>query len=461
MLTLPKSIQTFSQMASSRYANRFEPLTEGWEVQRGKRARHSTGGASCHDIHTPPTYPIRTPPARSEVDFESHANMDELKKLPVDEKLNVLMEGISNIGLIKCRIDRIESDMYISCASHEVTNERLKLLEYKSIDMESRARETNLIISGVSESVTENCVDTVLDIFTNTMGVDTTTFNIVAAHRLGRVFKPQYPSQRPRHRLMLVILRHRLQVNNVFRFAYKLKNTSVSLTRDYPREISDARKVLWPRFKAERAKYGPKEVQIIYPAALKVNGTTVENMFPGWHDVLNGSRHTDASKRVGDAAKRNAESVWKIYEERKSREFHQSATSARQSTPTRPPGEDNPPIVTSPIVIHGTEDVNNVSMPDHQTASNVPPPSHPPRPSAKNATTTQRDTSTREPSVSAHNPNHRSASSSPKSPRGKGPLPSKRTGSHPSPVTMDRQYSAVVLEPPTSPIDYTQRDPMA
>ncbi|KAH3836713.1 hypothetical protein DPMN_110086 [Dreissena polymorpha] len=36
-------------------------------------------------------------------------------------------------------------------------NARLKLLEYKSIDMEARSRRNNLIFSGISEHRDENC----------------------------------------------------------------------------------------------------------------------------------------------------------------------------------------------------------------------------------------------------------------------------------------------------------------
>ncbi len=182
-------------MASGGFTNRFEPLSDGWQTQqRGKRARHSTGGGSCSE-GGPSQHMDRQP---------AQVNVDELKKLPMDEKLNVILEGMSHLGLINCRIDRLESNMYVNCAANEVADQRLRLLEYRSIDNEVKARETNIIISGVLESVDEVCAGKVSEILRQNMGVDAHEFHIVMAQRLGRSIRTQSLHREPRPRLILV-----------------------------------------------------------------------------------------------------------------------------------------------------------------------------------------------------------------------------------------------------------------
>ncbi|KAH3872884.1 hypothetical protein DPMN_036107 [Dreissena polymorpha] len=54
------------------------------------------------------------------------------------------------------------------------------------------------------------------------------------------------------------------------------KNTHLGISRDYPREISEARKDLWPDFKAARDKYGSKNLKMLFPtvsARLGLSGT--------------------------------------------------------------------------------------------------------------------------------------------------------------------------------------------
>ncbi|KAH3697268.1 hypothetical protein DPMN_084760 [Dreissena polymorpha] len=65
-----------------------------------------------------------------------------------------------------------------------------------------------------------------------------------------------------------------------------MDSTSFDISRDYPREISDARKQTWPDFKAALDKYGTKNVKMAFPAALVIHGETVTNAFPDWHSTL-------------------------------------------------------------------------------------------------------------------------------------------------------------------------------
>ncbi|KAH3816919.1 hypothetical protein DPMN_118444 [Dreissena polymorpha] len=97
---------------------------------------------------------------------------------------------------------------------------------------------------------------------------------------------------------MLVTLSYLRYVNEIMDSAKLLKNTHFGISRDYPREISQAHKDLWPDFKAARDKYGSKNVKMLFPAALSVHGEVIRNLFPDWHSVLRGSRNSDVDSRI-------------------------------------------------------------------------------------------------------------------------------------------------------------------
>ncbi|KAH3833071.1 hypothetical protein DPMN_106372 [Dreissena polymorpha] len=83
---------------------------------------------------------------------------------------------------------------------------------------------------------------------------------------------------------------HPGDVDDLMNSACRLAGTNFSLLRDYPKEISDARKQLWPEFNEARSKHGPHNVQMLFPAALPVNGRIAEDLFPEWYPILKGSR---------------------------------------------------------------------------------------------------------------------------------------------------------------------------
>lgn len=63
-----------------------------------------------------------------------------------------------------------------------------------------------------------------------------------------------------------------------------------SVSRDYPVEITRARKTLWPEYKRLKQENPLSKVAIVYPAKLIMNGKLVTDMFPEWDDILRGSR---------------------------------------------------------------------------------------------------------------------------------------------------------------------------
>ena len=74
--------------------------------------------------------------------------------------------------------------------------------------------------------------------------------------------------------------------------AYKLKNTPYSINRDYPKEIADARKVLWPEVKRMRQHNPEVKINIVYLARIVKDGKVVADMFPNWNKIMHRDRIT-------------------------------------------------------------------------------------------------------------------------------------------------------------------------
>jgi hypothetical protein len=180
----------------------FDPLSDDWvPAQSKKRARHSTGGVSVE----------RHPPPSSFKPFQPSIDFEIIEQLPVDEKLNVVIENMSMFGLLKYRVDNLEYTVYLNCEKHEVSDVRLKLIEYKQIDIEVRSRQVNVVISGLEESPGESCIEIDNDLMNKTLNIDSTTFEFSRAIRLGRILRSHAPYLRqytkPPARNILVLFR--------------------------------------------------------------------------------------------------------------------------------------------------------------------------------------------------------------------------------------------------------------
>ena len=105
------------------------------------------------------------------------------------------------------------------------------------------------------------------------------------AHRLG----PRNIGHRNRPRPIIVAFRDYNDTELILEKAFHLKGSNYAVSRDYPQEISSARKSLWGQFKEARS-IDKNRVLIKYPARLVVNGNTVRDCFPDWDEVMQQKR---------------------------------------------------------------------------------------------------------------------------------------------------------------------------
>lgn len=232
------------------------------EVQTRKRTRVNTDGQSGQN--------------------DQIITQSDYENLTMDKKLSVLFSHVNTIGhkvdnclLLHLKVQELET----SLSDHDF---RLKLLEYKSVDLEARSRRNNLIFGGISEQQNENCHTRIAHFLRDHLGISPCP-EIPRAHRLGKF-------QRDATRPIIVYFLDYRDTEHILSNANKLKGLDFNINRDYPKEIVNARKLLWPDYKQLREAYPRSKISIVFPAKLVKDGRVVSDMFPHWNTVMQGNR---------------------------------------------------------------------------------------------------------------------------------------------------------------------------
>ena len=290
---------------TSPYENRYHALysdSEGdtWQLVdrdnrnkgRYKRMRRSTGGG-----HDQPGQFVNPEPSVSDQGAKYEImSRDNFRNLTTDEKLVTMFDAITKFGSLGSRVQKVESRVTILESNNASHDTRLRLLEYKSIDMEARSRRHNLIFRGHSENVeNDDCVQIIRNFLGRNLELNPNLY-IQRAHRIGslnRVRRSHGGKITTQPRPIIVNFRDYEDVELIPANAKKLKNTNFVINRDYPKDIISARSTLWPTFKKARADNPNGSVYIGYPAKLIVNGRVIADQFLEWRKVLKGSRERD------------------------------------------------------------------------------------------------------------------------------------------------------------------------
>ena len=258
--------------------NRFQSFAEGvgyptnvsdsdteWRKQSRKRKRNETGS----------------------VDLDAFTKMSPDEKLialftklmTMEDKQNILRSVMSPVHE---KVDILEDCVNI----HE---RKIKMLSYRSLDLEARSRRNNLIFRGLADVAGENCTDIIVDFLSEEMAMEISPIVIARAHRLGslqRFRSRQHVSRRP----IIVAFKDYSLTEQIMTNARRLRGTNFRVEKDFPAEIAEARKNLWPKLKAEKSKDPTCRVTIAYPAKLIRNNRVIADEFPDWYQVLRLSR---------------------------------------------------------------------------------------------------------------------------------------------------------------------------
>lgn len=209
--------------------------------------------------------------------------------LTTDEKLNLILSTMTKINNLESKLDRAISATNTLSETQETVlkhTDRITVLEYKSIDNEARVRRNNLLFKGLAESRNENCVEKILDFLQTELGIGGEgKMYMDRAHRLGRF-------RSGNTRFIIVAFTYFTDTEYILSKGHMLKNKPYSISRDFPHEIVQARKMLWPRYKDLRSRHTGigNSVSIVYPAKLVHNGRVIVDMFPQWDEFMRRSR---------------------------------------------------------------------------------------------------------------------------------------------------------------------------
>lgn len=219
----------------------------------------------------------------------SGMDLSHFKSQSVNEKLDILFVKSNTqtqaVSSIESKLDHCLQlhDKVVHLEQNINSHEsRLLLLEYKSIDLEARSRRKNLLFSGFPEARDENCAEKLSNFFLQHLQINNPVV-IDRAHRLG-AFKHGY------NRPIIAAFRDFSDTQLVLGNANKLRNTSYSINRDFPQEITNARKRMWQEFKSLRQQNPHSRVNLVYPAKIVMNGQVIRNAFPRWDAVMQGNR---------------------------------------------------------------------------------------------------------------------------------------------------------------------------
>ena len=154
--------------------------------------------------------------------------------------------------------------------------DRIRLLENNSIDLEARSRRNNIFFYGLAKHRIENCMDIINQFIADQFDIVVEQNAISRAHHIGRYRGND--NQRP----VIVAFQEYTLSERISKLGYMLRDTKFKISLDHPREITCARKTLLPDLKQAKALNSLAKVTILYPAKLVVNGRVVKDLFPEW-----------------------------------------------------------------------------------------------------------------------------------------------------------------------------------
>lgn len=193
----------------------------------------------------------------SSMDNESFLGLSNDEKLVcLFETLNKNYDKLSSIEETQrqCTIDNNKVNVDIAKANERIDNvetcinthtQKLKMLSYRSLDIESRSRRNNIVFWGITERLETDCRKLIRNFMRDELDIDPDEMYIERAHRLGSLLSNRYRGKQDPKRPIIVRFMDYNDTDRVLEKGYRLKGSAFGLDRDYPKEIAVARKELY------------------------------------------------------------------------------------------------------------------------------------------------------------------------------------------------------------------------
>lgn len=174
----------------------------------------------------------------------------------MDQRLNEITKTVShtdanleklNLSVLNILKKNEEQDERIQIVEKENFHlgKEVKLLRRKISELECQNKKNNLILNGVKEDEKEDIIKKVKEILSQTMKIDITNMVLDKTYRKG---KPNNSNPRP----IVIEFQNYKDREVVWRKKANLRGSSFILNEDFPIEITQNRKTLWPIFMAAK-----------------------------------------------------------------------------------------------------------------------------------------------------------------------------------------------------------------
>ncbi|XP_062572580.1 putative leucine-rich repeat-containing protein DDB_G0290503 [Saccostrea cucullata] len=151
---------------------------------------------------------------------------------------------------MKIKLDAMEAKVvhYASKRENEIEEliEKNEELTDQTLDLRCRSMKYNLIFSGIHENVPENTEETLRGFLAEELDIDY-DIEFTVVHRFGQ-------KNNKRNRPIVAKFIYQRDLDYVLQCAYKLKGKTFQINRQFPDEIEQARKSLYPIMKELRRK---------------------------------------------------------------------------------------------------------------------------------------------------------------------------------------------------------------
>ncbi|VDI70194.1 Hypothetical predicted protein [Mytilus galloprovincialis] len=191
----------------------------------------------------------------------------EVKSLSVrvakleNSKDNFSKDTVENVKTVNSKVEDLKRE------NDAIKIEKKKLFDTIT-DLRCRGYIDNLLFHGIPETeddTSENCIDTVASICDDKLELNDIKHTITKAHRLGQKKAGQ---ARP----IIVRFNDSNARSQVRSNSYKLKNTNVGISQQYPKDVNDRRKRLVPLYKEAKLQ---KKKAVLINDKLYVDGERV------------------------------------------------------------------------------------------------------------------------------------------------------------------------------------------
>ncbi|UYV65298.1 hypothetical protein LAZ67_3003857 [Cordylochernes scorpioides] len=150
------------------------------------------------------------------------------------ERLESLLSAIDDrVENINQRLQQLEESSAVTKAALSQNSKKIKDLEDQLEYLDAKSRERNLIFYGIEQDINEDCRERIRRVIEENMRT-TEKINITRCHRVSR--KPGAP--------ILVEVPEQNDRTTLFKAAFNLRGTKISLSKDYSMKMREQRRVL-------------------------------------------------------------------------------------------------------------------------------------------------------------------------------------------------------------------------